>query len=181
MFEYVKILDNEITIFLNNYHNNILDYLMILISNKYIWIPLYLFLIYVLFKIDKKNIISHILLCILSVIISDYITSSLMKPFFEILRPCYNENLKSTINIVAECGGRYGFASSHASTTFSLATCFYLISSKKIKLLFIWSLIVGYSRIYLGVHFFSDVIFGFFIGIITSIIIFHIFKKYFIK
>tara|TARA_B110000438_G_scaffold302790_2_gene361720 strand:- start:80957 stop:81271 length:315 start_codon:yes stop_codon:yes gene_type:complete len=104
-----------------------------------------------------------------------------MKPFFEILRPCYNENLKSTINIVAECGGRYGFASSHASTTFSLATCFYLISSKKIKLLFIWSLIVGYSRIYLGVHFFSDVIFGFFIGIITSIIIFHIFKKYFIK
>ena len=154
MFEYIKILDNEITIFLNSYNNEFLDFLMLLISNKYIWIPLYLLLIYLLKKLDSKNFIQNISICILSVIISDFITSSLMKPFFERLRPCSNEDLKSIINIVSTCSGKYGFASSHASTTFSLATSFYLINSKKIKYLFIWSLVIGYSRIYLGVHFF---------------------------
>ena len=98
MFEYIKILDNEVTIFLNSYNNEFLDFLMLLISNKYIWIPLYLLLIYLLKKLDSKNFIQNISICILSVIISDFITSSLMKPFFERLRPCSNEDLKSIIN-----------------------------------------------------------------------------------
>ena len=177
MFEYIKILDNEITIFLNSYNNEFLDFLMLLMSNKYIWIPLYLLLIYLLKKLDSKNFIRNISICILSVIISDFITSSLMKPFFERLRPCSNEDLKSIINIVGTCSGKYGFASSHASTTFSLATSYYLINSKKIKFLFVWSLVIGYSRIYLGVHFFADVLAGFFVGMITALSIFYLFKK----
>ena len=177
MFEYIENIDTEITIFLNNLSHQNLDGIMILISNKYVWIPLYLFLIYWLWKFDKENFKKNLLISILTVIISDLITSSLMKPFFERLRPCNDSDLQELINIVAGCGKKFSFASSHASTTFSLASIFYLISKRKIKLMFLWSILIGYSRIYLGVHFFLDVIFGFLVGYLTSNLIYRISKK----
>ena len=179
MFEYIKNLDREITIFLNNLSHQSIDGIMILFSNKYLWIPLYLFLIYWLWHFDKKNFKLNLFLCVSVVIISDFITSSIMKPFFERLRPCNDPSLEGIINVISGCGKKYSFASSHASTTFSLASIFYIISNKKIRMLFFWSILIGYSRIYLGVHFFLDVIFGFLVGGLTSIIIYRISKKLF--
>ena len=127
---------------------------------------------------DKKNFKINLILCVSTVIISDFITSSIMKPYFERLRPCNDSSLQGLINVVAGCGKKFSFASSHASTTFSLATIFYLISNKKIKLMFLWSILIGYSRIYLGVHFFLDVIFGFLVGYLTSNFIYRISKKF---
>ena len=152
---------------------------MILISNKFIWIPLYCILIILLYKIDKNRILVNVVICISVVILSYFITSSIMKPFFERLRPCNDPSLEGIINIVSGCGKKYSFASSHASTTFSLASISFLISNKKINLLFFWSILIGYSRIYLGVHFFLDVIFGFLVGFLTSFIIYRISKKLF--
>jgi len=101
-----------------------------------------------------------------------------MKPFFERLRPCNNEELLGLIDIVSGCGKKYSFASSHSSTTFSLATIYYYISNKKFKFLFFWSLAIAYSRIYLGVHYFGDVVIGLFVGFLTSLIIYRISRKY---
>ena len=100
----------------------------------------------------------------------------MMKPYFERLRPCNDPLISEFINIVSGCGRKFSFASSHASTTFSLATIIYLLSDKKIKYLFLWSIMIGYSRVYLGVHFFMDIIFGFIVGFLTSIIIYRISK-----
>jgi len=150
---------------------------MMTLSNKFVWIPLYLFLIIWLWHFNDKIFVRNLILCISAVLISDFITSSVMKPFFERLRPCNDINLSEFINVVSGCGKKFSFASSHASTTFSLATIFYLISDKKIKYLFLWSLMIGYSRIYLGVHFFMDVLFGLLVGLLTSIIIYRISKK----
>ena len=97
-----------------------------------------------------------------------------MKPFFERLRPCNNDELLGLIDIVSGCGKKYGFASSHSSTTFSLATIFYYLSKQKFKFLFFWSLAIGYSRIYLGVHYFGDVVVGLFVGFLTSLIIYRL-------
>ncbi len=177
MFEYLEGIDKEITVFLNNLSHENINIFMILLSNKYVWIPLYLFLIFWLWKFDKKNFGLNFIICVATVIIADFITSSLMKPFFERLRPCQDSNLVELINIVSGCGKKFSFASSHASTTFSLSSIFYLISKKKIKILFLWSLLIGYSRIYLGVHFFLDVITGFGVGLLTSLIIFYTYKK----
>ncbi len=177
MFEYIKALDREITIFLNNLSHDYLDVIMMTLSNKYVWIPLYLFLMYWLWHFNHKFFIKNIILCISAVLISDFITSSVMKPFFERLRPCNDPYISEFINIVSGCGKKFSFASSHASTTFSLATIIYLLSDKKIKYLFLWSLLIGYSRVYLGVHFFMDIFFGFLVGFLTSIIIYRISKK----
>lgn len=178
MFEYIKALDREITIFINNLSNEYLDIIMIILSNKFVWIPLYIFLTIWLWHFNNKSIIKNIILCITAVLISDFITSSIMKPFFERLRPCNDPYISEFINIVSGCGKKFSFASSHASTTFSLATIIYLLSDKKIKYLFLWSLLIGYSRVYLGVHFFMDIFIGFLVGFLTSIIIYRISKKF---
>lgn len=151
---------------------------MIILSNKFVWIPLYIFLTIWLWYFNNKSIIKNIILCITAVLISDFITSSIMKPFFERLRPCNDPYISEFINIVSGCGKKFSFASSHASTTFSLATIIYLLSDKKIKYLFLWSLLIGYSRVYLGVHFFMDIFIGFLVGFLTSIIIYRISKKF---
>jgi len=163
---------------INGFSSEFVDYLMIFLSNKYVWIPLYVFLIYFLFRYDKNNAFKLVAICISTVIISDFITSSVMKPFFERLRPCNNEELLGLIDIVSGCGKKYSFASSHSSTTFSLATIYYYLSKRKFKFLFFWSLAIGYSRVYLGVHYFGDVAVGFLVGFLTSIIIYRITKKY---
>ena len=174
MFEYINYLDKEITLFINSLSGDTLDIFMIFFSNKYVWIPLYLFIIYKLYLSNNKRYLVHVSVCIIAVLISDFITSSLMKPFFERLRPCHIKDLQGVIDIVSGCGGKFGFASSHASSTFSLATIVFLISDKKVKYLFFWSLVIGYSRIYLGVHFFSDVIVGFIVGALTSYVLYRI-------
>ncbi len=178
MLEHIENIDREITIIINNLSHDYLDYIMIFLSNKYVWIPLYIYLIFLLWKYDKKNFTINIVICSGSVIVADFITSSIMKPYFERLRPCQDNSMLDLINIVSGCGKKFSFASSHASTTFSLATIFFYITRGDIKLLFLWSLLIGYSRIYLGVHYFLDVIIGFLVGFLTSMIIYRISKKY---
>ena len=172
MFEYIVKIDKQITLLINSFSSEYIDYVMILFSNKYVWIPLYMYLIYFLYTNEKKIFLKLIVVSVLAVIISDFVTSSLMIPYFERLRPCNNPELVGIIDIVSGCGKKYGFASSHSSTTFSLATIFYFITKKRIQFLFAWSILVGYSRIYLGVHYFGDVIVGLFMGFLTSLIIY---------
>ena len=178
MLQHIENIDREITITINNLSHNYLDYIMIFLSNKYVWIPLYIYLIFLLWKYDKKNFIINVVICSGAVIIADFITSSLMKPYFERLRPCQDNSMLDLINIVSGCGKKFSFASSHASTTFSLATIFFYVTRGDIKLLFLWSFLIGYSRIYLGVHYFLDVIIGFLVGFLTSVVIYRISKKY---
>ena len=99
---------------------------------------------------------------------------------FERERPCHIFKSPEDIRIVNGCGGKYGFISSHASNSFSIAFFLALLfrNFKGFVFLFSWATLIGFSRIYLGVHFFFDVIFGFFIGFLTSFLFYRISKKY---
>ena len=118
--------------------------------------------------------IAGIVLIIIAIGLSDYITSGIMKPFFERLRPCHNPEISYMVHLVSNCGGKYGFASGHAANSFALASSLFLIYRKQIKYLgwmYLWASIVAYSRIYVGVHYPFDVITGALIGIVFSIFI----------
>lgn len=179
----VSNLDQQIFLTLNGIHSPVTDFLFAWITDKYTWGPLYLFLFYVVFKAYGRQGVLMIILSVLALILADYVTSGIMKPYFARLRPCHDPLISDVINRLKGCGGQYGFASSHASTSFALTTALYLFTRSRIpemKWLFVWACIYAYSRVAVGVHYPGDVIVGAGVGAIVAIIIVRI-HSYFNK
>lgn len=171
--EYLLELDKRLFLKINNVNEPWLDQIMMFMTSTIAWIPLYLLLFYLLSKIYRKDIWMVSLAIILTILLADQITSSFMKPFFARLRPSHEPSLEAMVNIVGNYrGGQYGFASSHAANTFGLATLIWLLLKKYrpwIGIMFIWAFFIGYTRIYLGVHYPGDILAGQLVGFLTGL------------
>lgn len=172
LLERLKELDQDLFLSLNSYHTPFLDFIMYWFSDRFIWFPFYgILLLFIVWKLKWKSIYA-IVAIIVTIIMADQFTSRFMKPFFQRLRPCHEENLQPLIHMVAGCGGQFGFVSSHAANSFALAMMCWLLFRYKAPwlglIIFIWAIPVSYSRIYLGVHYPSDVVIGAFIGMIIA-------------
>jgi undecaprenyl-diphosphatase len=196
MIQSIKFAEYEWFLWLNDFHSPMLDVVMYWITFRFTWIPLYIYVIYYIFVKIKGQPWQNLLFILVSVGLADRITSGFMKPYFARLRPCHDPIINHLVHVVGNCGGQYGFVSSHATNCFALAVSFILILKKNnIKanflsnFLFIWAIIVSYSRIYVGVHFPSDIIIGGFVGALLPFILLpfitfiqhKIFKTYFKK
>jgi undecaprenyl-diphosphatase len=170
-------LDQQLFLFLNSFHSPFWDQVMYTVSGKIIWIPLYIsILIFIGIKYKRKFIII-ILFIILAATLADQ-TSVLFKNLFERLRPCHEPSLEGLIHLVnGECGGKYSFVSSHATNSFDVALISLLFIKRRWFTLsiIIWALVIGYSRIYLGVHYPGDVICG---SVLGALIGWSIYKLY---
>lgn len=167
-------LDRKLFMELNsNFHNPWLDQFMWFLSSTAAWFPLYLILLYLLIKNFKQETWMVLVAIGLTILMADQVTSTIMKPFFERLRPSHEPALLDTVNIVNQYrGGKYGFASSHAANTFGISTLMWFILRiyrPWIALLFFWPLAVGYTRVYLGVHYPGDILAGFFVGFLAAV------------
>lgn len=166
MIEWLENMDRELFLVLNGWHSETMDFVMWHISGKLQWIPLYLLLLGLLFK--KYGWSSWILMLSVAVLISisDQTSVKLFKEGFERWRPCHNVDLKELVHLVNnKCGGRFGFVSSHATNSFAIATFVGLLLNRKtLVLLLIWAALVSYSRVYLGVHYPSDILGGAILG-----------------
>jgi undecaprenyl-diphosphatase len=174
-------LDRKLFLELNSSsHNPWVDQLVMFLSTTTAWIPLYLILLYMIIKIYRKETWMVLLAVAITILLADQITSTFMKPFFERLRPSHEPDLRDMVTIVNEYrGGRFGFASSHAANTFGVATLMWLMLKNFrpwIGLLFLWALGVGYTRIYLGVHYPGDIIVGDFIGFLSALAAYFLYR-----
>ena len=161
--EFLQNIDESIFLWINGHHSLMFDNLMYWASGRFSWLFLYLLLIGMLIYRQRWKALVTLVFIVLLVTISDQSSVHLFKNVFHRLRPCHNPDLAGLVHLVrGHCGGMYGFISSHASNTFAVAVFLKMIFRIRwvTVLLFAWAVLVCYSRIYLGVHYFFDVLTG---------------------
>ncbi len=181
MIEYFGELDKQIFLFLNSYHTHFFDVIMWWFSDKLIWVPLYLFFLYFLIKRYGWGSVAILLLLAILIALSDQI-SGFIKDGVERLRPSHSPDIKAQVHTLNDyLGGNYGFVSSHAANSFALAYFLYKFLKLNNRILifslFLWAVLVSYSRIYLGVHYPGDVIGGALLGLILAWIIVQFYRN----
>ena len=169
--EYLKTIDTELFLFLNGMHNAFFDEIMFWLSDRLIWIPMYLLIIFLMIRRYKMRGVLMLLFIGIVIALCDQTASHLLKNLVQRLRPSHEPTLAGMIHLSkAGPAGLYGFASSHAANVFGLTTFLYFVLDKNFKLLkywlIVWAILVSYSRIYNGVHYPGDVLAGAFLGIV---------------
>ena len=155
--------DKSIFSFFNSTISNpIFDVFFPIITNQDIWtIPILIGVIILSIKGGKRGKISSAIL-VIAIILADYSSAQILKPFFQRLRPSHE--LIDGIRLLVQKGGKYGFVSSHAAYIFAAATVLSYFYIKYKKLFFTIAVLVAFSRVYVGVHYPADIFFGSLLG-----------------
>lgn len=180
----MEALDSRLFLFLNGLHADWLDVVMISITEMWPWIPLYILLLYMVFKQYGKRGWWFLLAIVIVILCSDQLSAHVCKPLFHRLRPCFNPDLEGLVHLPKGLpGGHYGFVSSHAANTFAAAAFLTAALQKRYKSigwwLYAWAFISSYSRIYIGVHYPGDILGGAALGILIGLIIWNLMKLIF--
>lgn len=175
-------VDTDLLLWLNSAHNAFFDVFMMLFTGKWIWVPMYLSLAYLLLKnMTAKQAMMCIVAIALVIVVTDQMSSSLIRHAVGRLRPANLENpISSMVHIVdGYRGGRYGFPSSHAANSFGLVFFLYFLMRRSPlpAFMMVWAIVNCYSRIYLGVHYPGDILCGALVGLLGATIVWLIYRR----
>ena len=194
MLEQVLHIDTEILLAINGWHAPWADQLMWIISAKATWIPLYLLLIGLLVWRYRKPAMTNVkwlqkvpacgvMIVAIGVAVgaADFIASGILKDWVARPRPSRVPELEGMLHIVnGYKSGQYGFVSSHAANTMAVALLFSLIWRNKIATcgLMLWVAANCYSRMYLGVHYPTDILGGLIVGSLVAVVGYWLLDRY---
>jgi undecaprenyl-diphosphatase len=170
-------IDRQLFLFINSAHSPLWDQVMHAISGKLIWVPLYLAILITMGFKYKRKFLVILLFIIIAATLSDQM-SVMIKNLVQRLRPCHDPALQGLVHLYNnECGGLYSFVSSHATNSFDVALLSLLFIKRRwfSASIVIWALVVGYSRIYLGVHYPGDVICGSILGALIGFLVYSLY------
>lgn len=173
-FQFFLSLDHHLFLLINvELANPLFDLIMPFITNKRNWyIPIGISWILLLWKGGRKGRIVALLI-VPVLILSDQASSSWIKPIFSRLRPC---KTLENVRLLVPCGSGYSFPSSHATNISAAFTIFIYFYRKYTAIWATIILLVGSSRIFVGVHYPLDVLGGYLIGGCIAILVISIFN-----
>jgi undecaprenyl-diphosphatase len=181
MMDFLNKLDTTVFLWLNGIHFPVLDALMVFLSGQFVWIPLIVFFLWKgKVTLERRAFTIFVIFMIAGLALSDVTSSYIIKNIVSRMRPCRLQDLKPLIyQFGQKCGGKYGFVSSHAAN--STFVVLFAIKTLQLPKKFLWAwilpLIVGFSRIYLGVHYPGDILGGAMVGIFWGTILFKVYRR----
>ena len=159
-------LDQQLFFWVNTrLHNSWLDTLFVILTTKENWLLPSIVLLGLFLYRRKKEALWVIVFLAIGVVLADQLSSGVLKPWIGRLRPC--KTLEG-FRLLVPCGGRWSFPSSHAANAAAVATFLWWYVPRWKVLWGILALLIGYSRIYVGVHYPLDVLAGWFVGVISG-------------
>ena len=179
-------LDRELLHWFNNSHSLFVDGVAFSLTQGYTWIPLYVALLYIVVR--NNETMAQIALAVAcvggAVLFADAVTDGLVKPWVGRWRPSNDPIWKYTIDIVNNVrGDKYSFFSAHAANTMTVATFMSLmIRNGRFALFMIcWSLVNAWTRLYLGLHYPSDIAVGLVWGMCTGALAYYFYYRIYRK
>lgn len=181
-FSKIQDMDMQVLSLFNGSDNIMLDQMVQILTSGLTWIPLYVMLFFVVMRNNETMgqialVVGSAIFCVL---FADGLVDGIIKQLAERWRPSNDPTFKYMVQVVDDIRLKgYSFCSAHAANTMSLAVFFsLLIRSKLLTItLVIWSLINCWTRLYLGVHYPSDILCGMIIGIIVGILVYLLYYK----
>jgi len=188
--EFVENIDRIVFHWVNHdWSNAVFDYLMVFVRNKYVWLPLYMFIIsFLIFNFKRKGILI-LVFAFITVGISDFLSAGVIKPAVERLRPCNDIEVRDDVVMRVHCGSGYSFPSSHAANHFALGVffffIFYNISKWAARAFLLWAALISIAQVYVGVHYPVDIVAGAVLGAVTGYLVYRFYiyleKRMFLK
>ena len=176
-------LDTQVFLTVNSMHNTYWDTFMWLFSDKYVWIPLYVSLAFLIFKnYDPKVFLYCLLTVLVMIVFTDGVSSHILRPYIGRLRPSNLDNpISDVVHIVdGHRGGKFSFPSSHSANSWGLVFFIIYFFRQRLLTLFmvLWALVVCYSRLYLGVHYPGDLFVGMIVGFVGATLCYYVFRHF---
>jgi undecaprenyl-diphosphatase len=179
MLDKLELLDRQLFLAINGWHTPLFDNMMYYVSQIWVFAPVFVYWLYMVFnRYRLKKLLILLGFLGLLVLLTDQ-TSNITKHAIKRYRPTHNLEIQSQVHTVNDYkGGMYGFFSGHSTNTFGVAMLLFLIFSKESRVFrasfFLWAGITAYSRIYLGVHYPSDIFVGFLVGLFWGYMVYRL-------